>query len=169
MEENASKEKKGLGFYFEIIKIPLIVMIVWSLAVLIASLNLPQQLTIIVSLVSWLVIILIYGWTGFMTTRKVTDGEGGFGARAGAMLGVVSGFILALVSIVIFFGFPAVFNPLIERTMKTVEEAGQTISKEMLVTGMQISTAAGIIVNPLLYGLVGALFSGVAALIFRKK
>jgi hypothetical protein len=169
MEQNEPKEKKGLGFYIGVIKIPLVIMIVWSLTVMIVVLMLPQQQAMIVSLVSWLGIILIDGWTGFLVTRKVTDGEGGVGARSGAVLGVISGLVLALVGIILFFGFPAIFTPMIEKSMQTVEDMGQSITKEQMLLGMQIGYISGIIINPLLYGLAGALFSGVAALIFRKK
>jgi len=152
----ANKEFKE---YWEIIKIPTYILIAWGvLAFIISIISFSLYVTIFSPLSSWLLTIIIFGFIGW-TTIKDHKQTVRIAAWSGALAGIISGFIGAILGILMFYFVPQVIQAAI---------AQSGANPELIQDFMKMGIYIGLVTGPLFSGLIGAAISAISALISKK-
>lgn len=144
--------------YWEFMEFPLIILIVWTLIAALTPIQDYINKTLF-TLISWSVTIFIFGYIGKNSSK---EGES-VSAKIGAYVGVISGFVGAVVSVILFYTSPDVLLGIIE----AASQSGADI--ETVKTFSKIGIFFGLIISPIFSGAIGALISWIGALIFKKK
>ncbi|MBS3084657.1 hypothetical protein J4411_01975 [Candidatus Pacearchaeota archaeon] len=113
------------------------------------------------SILSIAVTLFVFGFIGYKISRKKkTVVKSG---KAGAWAGIIAGLISAVLGILSFYLFP-------ERIAEILQAAAQQgIDTNASMTIIQIGIYLNIIILPLIYAAIGALFSWLGFFIFKKK
>ena len=151
--------QKEFSDYWKIIKIPTYILIAWSvLGFIISIISFSLYTTIFSSLASWLLIIAVFGFIGWTTVKDHKEGVK-ISAWGGALAGIISGFIGAIIGIFMFYLVPEVIQA-------AIVQAG---ADPAVVQGaMKIGIYISLITGPLISGIIGAVIAAIAALIAKK-
>ncbi|MBW2990064.1 hypothetical protein KY358_07155 [Candidatus Woesearchaeota archaeon] len=151
--------QKEFSYYWKIIRVPLFILVAWSILGLIISLfSFSLYSSIFSPLAGWLLILSIFGFIGW-TTIKDYGQKAKVAAWAGALAGAIFGFIGSLVSILMFHLVPEVVQ-------SAIAQAGENAAavEGFIAIGIYLSA----ITVPVIYAIVGAMISAMAALIAKK-
>ena len=154
--------EKDISYYWKIFKIPLLILLSWSIVGFIISLSSYQTYKSIFSgIVGLVVSVALYGITGYLAVadHKATIKQS---AWSGALLGITAGFIGGIIGILMF-------NLVPEFVADTVRDAvAQGAQAELTKNIMKISTYIGPITGPIFGGLIGALIAAIGGFISKK-
>ena len=150
---------KKFEFYWKIIQGPLYVLVGWNLiGFIVACFSYQTYMNIFSSLSGLVLSILIFGFIGW-TAIKDYQGEIKHGAWSGALTGVISGLIGAVLSIGMFYLVPE----MMQQSLTLAVQKGAPA--ETVKTFMQIGIFFNLLLAPLISGVIGALISVIASLI----
>ena len=154
--------KKELSFYWKIIKLPVYVLIGWSvLAFIVALASFSLYTSIFSSFASWILTIVVFGFIGWTTVKDHKE-QVGTAAWAGAIAGVISGVVGAVIGIVMFYLVP----DMIEIALQQAAQAGA--NTDALIGIMKIWVFAGLIMGPIFNAIIGSIISLIAGFIAKK-
>lgn len=154
----ANKEFKD---YWKIIKVPTYVLIAWSvLGFIISIISFSLYTTIFSPLASWFLMLAVFGFLGW-TTIKDHKETTKIAAWSGALAGIISGFVGAILSIVMINFVPAA----LQLALAQVSQGGATQISEGFI---KIATYFSLITGPLFSAIIGAIIAVIAALIAKK-
>lgn len=158
--------EKDFSFYWKIIKWPLIILTLWNIASLIASIiSFQTYQNIFSSSANLIISIALFGIVGYLTVK---DYKGGIknSAWAGATLGVIAGFIGGIIGVLIVILVPAVMTTTVNLAIASAK--GAAVDRTMIENVIRITTYLGIIISPVIYGLIGAFISAIGGLTGKK-
>ena len=152
----ANKEFKD---YWKIIKLPVYIIVGWSvLSFIMSIISYDLYSNIFSSGAGFVLMLAIFGFIGW-TAVKDYKGTVKIGAWSGALAGAITGFVGAIISILMFYIVPDVI-------LAAAAQAGADPSQ---IQGfMAIGIYIGLVTGPLFSGLIGALLSTIAAFIATK-
>jgi Na+/serine symporter len=153
--------EKDLNYYWKIIKYPLVAYIVWMVAGFVVSLiSFSLYMSIFGSFAGYAVIILVMGIAGY---TAVADHKGGIkhAAWSGALIGIIGGFIGAIISIIMAYAVPELLEMSVTAAVEQGAEAGMV--EKFVMIGMYINLVLG----PLIYGVIGAIISSIGGWISK--
>jgi hypothetical protein len=151
--------KKGFGRMWELAEIPAYIFIVWIvLSVLVAGMGMVTS--IIWSIIGYVVFIGVFGYIGYIV--KQSGETTGYAAKTGAFIGVIGGLVAAVLAIISFYYFPAIFTETINKAV------AQGAPADTIKTMVAIGVYAGIVIDPIIYALFGAALSAIGSLLVKK-
>jgi len=154
--------EKEFDYYWKIIKIPLFVIIGWSVLGFIISLISFQTYQSIFSSISGILLgILVFGFIGW-TTIKDHKGEIKHAAWAGALAGIIAGFVGGIIGVIMFYAVPQIASASIQQAV--AKGAPHNVAENMIRIGAMI----GIIVGPIMNGVIGTIIAAITGLIAKK-
>ena len=145
--------------YWNIIKIPTLVLIAWSvIGVIISALSLSLYFTIFTPISSWIITIAAYAFIGWIAVKDHKE-KISIAAISGAISGIIVGLLGAVVGIFVFYFMPGVIEA-------TLQQAG--VAMEQVKDIMQIGVYIGLITGPLVSGILGTIFAAITGFIAKK-
>ena len=156
------EKKRGLKFYWEFMDTPVIIFSLFTLLTLIFPLT-NYVGTTIASIISFAVIIFVFGFVGFKISRRENKKEEVRYGKAGAWSGAVMGLISAVLGILSFYLLPANFTQAIQNAVNSGASAST------VMTFLQVGLFVGLILTPVIYGLLGALITWISKFVFKEK
>ena len=147
---------------WEIIKIPIFVMGLYSILTSFLPLDISNSKIFPLWLVSLLISLFSFGYIGYKAIKLKQETK--FALKAGAYAGAIVGFIGAVLGLILIYFFPDRFAQTIYEISKSTNIDASLI-KSLLVLISWINLVTG----PVFNGLFGALLSWLSALIFKKK
>ncbi len=154
--------EKDFSYYWKAIKIPLLVLVAWSIiAIVVAKLSLQWYQSIFSGIGGFIVQIAVFGYIGFVV---VADHQGTpkHSAWAGAITGVIAGFIGGLIGILSIFFVPEIFEMAIQQAV--AQGAPEAMVRQMT----NIMTYLGVVTGPIFAGIIGAILSVIAGAVTKK-
>jgi hypothetical protein len=144
---------------WEIVEIPVYIMIFWS--ILSAALSAMKFIDIkIQSIIGWLIIIGAYGYIGYSSMSKKSDVVNA--AKTGAFAGLIVGFVGAIIGIIVYYTMPEIF-------LQAIEDAIENgAPRELVETITHIMIYVGLIIQPIISAIIGAIISALGSLFNRK-
>ncbi len=154
------KQERNFKYYWEFIDVPVGILVLWTILVLAFQVNnyLPE---IIYGILNWGLIIVVFGYVGFVLSKEGNKPKNC--TKAGAYAGAISGLIGAIAAIIAFHVSPGIFNEALQQMI----QAG--MDTQSANTFLSIGLYMGIITGPLFNAFIGALIAWISGLIFRKK
>ncbi|MBU0979783.1 MAG: hypothetical protein KJ709_03180 [Nanoarchaeota archaeon] len=153
---------KDFSWYWKIIKIPVLLLVLWSvLAIIIAKISIYWFNSIFSTWSGLFVQVVIFSLIGIFVIK---DHKGSLGnaAWAGASAGVIAGFLGGILGIIMMFVVPEIFESAIQQAI------AQGMSEDVMRQGVTIWTYAGVITGPIVTGIFGTIISTLAGLITKK-
>jgi hypothetical protein len=154
---------KDFSYYFDIIKWPTLLLLVWSIAAFIMALvNFTMYMSIFSTIPSMIISVVLFGLAGWLCVK---DHKGGLkqSAWSGALTGVIVGFVGAVLSLIIIYTVPE----MLQYTISHIPNQAQ-VDIGMVEKVMFIYSWIGLIVNPIIDGLIGALIGLLGGFIGKK-
>ncbi len=151
--------KNNKSVIWSIIETPVIFFVVYSLLVLV----LPVESWIgatFSSVISILVAFYVFGLVGYGVAKNNVEIKP---SKAGAYSGAVMGLASAVVGVVSYYIYPEKIAQVIQAAVKKGVDAGT------IQTVIQIGIYVNLLIDPIIYALIGAFLSWLAFLIFRKR
>ena len=144
---------------WELIELPVILMIAWTIISLAADFE-GLLGTTIASILGWMVTLLVFGYVGLIAVKN--SQTIGFSAKIGAITGAISGLVGAILTIGWYYIFPGRFANVIVQMMSAgmAEKAADSM--------LQVGLLFGIITGPIANAVLGTIIAVIAALIFSK-
>lgn len=154
--------QKDFAQYWEIIKTPTLVLIVWSVLGLIVSLiSFSLYMKIFSSIAGWVISIAMLAFAGWIAVKDHKENIG-VAAWSGALTGAIAGFVGAIISIIMFYTVPQLYELAIQSVVS------QGIDAETVRSMLSITIYIGLITGPLISGVVGAILAAITGLIAKK-
>ena len=155
---------KDFGFYWKIIEFPFYLLLLWVVASFVVSfVNFSLYLSIFSGYSGWIVSIAVFGIVGWVAVKdhkaKVSES-----AWCGAVLGVIIGFIGAVLGIVMAYAVPG----LVDFSLQAALSQGAQVSRDMISTMVIIGSFVGLVTGPLFNGLIGAGIAALSGFIAKK-
>lgn len=143
-------KKKSFKELWDLVEMPVFVMIAWSLISL--SVSLDNYIGVIATgILGWIITVGVFMYIGYVAVQqKATIG---FSAKLGAIAGAIIGFVSALLSVIWFYVFPARFIGVISQMIAS------GVTEEMARTMLTIGLFVGLISGPLITAGIGALIA----------
>jgi hypothetical protein len=140
------------------VEMPVYLLSLWSIA---AILSLGYRLlpATAVSALGWIAIIASFGWIGFRTSMHGPK----YAAKAGALAGLISGSVSAVMGILSFYVFPNIY----EEQIRLALQAGAPA--DLIHNMMMIGVYMGLVTAPAISAGVGAVLSALVAWISNRK
>lgn len=154
--------EKDFSYYWKVIKVPVIVLISWSIvAIVVAKLSMYWYQSIFSGWAGFIFQIAIFSFVGYAMVAE-NKGQIKNSAWAGALTGILAGSAGAILSIITINYVPE----LIEQSVRQAVAQGvpEATVRQMIKVGMYI----GLVTGPLITGLLGALISGISGLVTKK-
>lgn len=154
--------EKDFSYYWKIIRIPLAILVGWSLlGLIIAIINYNLYTQIFSNISGWILTIAIFGFIGYSTTKD-HKGENKHGFWAGGITGVIYGFIGAIIAIIMINLIPDISAAALARA------STQGVDPATMEKFIKIGLYVGLITGPLFSGVIGAIISWIGGLIGKK-
>jgi membrane protease YdiL (CAAX protease family) len=154
--------EKELSYYWKIIRIPLLILVVWSIASLVIAMVSYSMYKGIFSAAAGLILsVCVFGFVGW-TTVKDYKGTVKLGAWAGALTGILIGLIGGVIGILMVYLVPAVTSDAVRQA--TAAGTPSDTAKSMVIIGSYFGLIIGLIIN----GIIGAILAAIGALIAKK-
>jgi hypothetical protein len=152
--------KKDFNYIWDIIEIPVIIIVLYSLIDLAFSTNLIIDKLFPSWIFGTALTFFAFGLIGYKTVMKEKNPTPG---KYGAYAGLITGFITAIIGIITFYFFP-------ERIAEALQQAAQSGADVSTVeTFMKIGIYINLVLSPALSAGIGALIAFVSGMIFKKK
>jgi hypothetical protein len=159
-ETKPVSKKEGISAIWERIEFPFYTLLGWSvLSTYLTGAKIVSNLFIL-SLANWAVMLGAFGYVGYQTMRD--SKTIGFAAKHGAILGAITGFVSAGITIFSFHYYPHIFADALNNMIQ------QGLSAEQAKQYFQIGLYVGFITGPLFSSLIGAGISALGAFVFKK-
>lgn len=153
--------KKTFSEIWDIIDVPVFIIIIYSLLELIFSISTYISKLFPPIILSYVITIFAFGLIGYKSVRQGDKPKET--AKFGAYAGLITGFIGAIIAIITFYVFP-------ERFIAQIQQAVQAgADPQMVQTIMKVSLFAGLVISPAINAGIGALISWISGLVFKKK
>ena len=154
--------EKDFSYYWKIIKIPLAILVGWSLlGLIIAIINYNLYTSIFSNISGWIITLAVFGFIGY-TTTKDHQGANKHGFWAGGLTGAIYGFIGAIFAIIMI-------NLVPDFTAATLAQASASgADPATMEQFIKIGLYIGLITGPLFSGVIGAIISWIGGLIGKK-
>jgi hypothetical protein len=154
--------EKDFNWYWGVIKIPLAILVGWSVAALIiANVSYSLYKSIFSGIAGLIFGIAVYGFIGW-TTVKDHSGTIKQGSWAGALTGLIGGFAGAIIGFLLISMVPGVVEDAVAQGVQRGAPADAV--RQSVQIGMYIAFISG----PLFGAVIGAIISAVGALIAKK-
>ena len=154
--------KKNFSYYFKVIRFPLLFLILWSIvSVVVAKYAIQMHSSIFGTWQGLVVQLIVFGFIGYCIVAE-HKGDVKQSAWAGAITGVITGFIGAILALVAYYLVPQFYEVSISQAVS----AGA--SADMVTGFIRIGLYIGFITGPLFSGLIGAGISAVSGLVTKK-
>jgi len=153
---------KDFEYYWKIVKVPFFILIGWNiLSLIVAKISIQQYYSIFGGYSSLVLGILVYAFVGWTI---VADHKGSVanGFWGGAVLGVISGFVAAVIGILTIHLVPDVVEPSISQMVSS------GMAEETARQFIQVGTYINLVINPLVAFILGGLISLLVAFITFK-
>lgn len=154
--------KSKLKEYWEIMKIPVYILVGWSvLGLIVAAISFDLYATIFSQAAEIIITIAAFGFVGYTAVKdhKKTAGEA---FKIGAMAGIITGFAGGVISIIMSFAAPEIIEFAIQTAVSSGAARGQV--EGLIKIGIYI----GVITGPIVNGIIGGLLSLIGGLIGKK-
>ncbi len=169
--KKVSKKEPSKGFprektvdnLWEIIKIPVFILGVYTILMTFIEFNVNNfnsSLVYSLSVISIVVTLSCFFYVGYQSVKKLNNAN--FAIKAGAYTGGIVGLIGAVLGIFLIYAFPSYYNETISEIVKL------GYSKESVLILLKIISWINILFSTAFQALIGALFSWIGALIFKK-
>lgn len=145
---------------WEIIEMPVIVLVAWSLITFIIPIQDLIGNNIVYGIISWCVTIVLFGWVGYNVVQSKHEISA---PKAGAIAGAISGFIGGVIALITYFVNPQFYALQIEQAI------AQGAPEETIRIGIQIGLFIGLIIGPVISAVIGAVITWISSLVFKKK
>jgi hypothetical protein len=150
---------KEFNDYWKIIKIPTYVLVGWSvLGFIVSIVSFSLYATIFSAGASWVLMIAVFGFIGWTIIKDHKESVK-IAAWGGALTGAIAGFAGAIISIFMFYLVPEVIQA-------AIMQAGANAAA--VESFMAVAIFIGLITGPLVSGIIGAVITGIVALIAKK-
>ncbi len=161
-KNNSIPEKKNVDHLWEIIKIPVSVLSIYVILSTFIQLRISSTSAWIypISIFGLLLSLACFFYVGYQSIKTLKSSR--FALRAGAYTGAIVGLFSAFFGIILAYSFPAYYN----NAILSAVEAGYDQTKALGL--FRIVSWANIVFSPVLQALIGAFFSWIGALIFKK-
>ena len=154
--------EKDFPFYWDIIKFPSLVLILWSVAGLLTVIISYAAYRNMFSSAAGLIIgFLVFAFVGW-TAAKDCKGTIKQAAWAGAITGVVAGFVGAIIGVIITALVPSIIEDAVSQAV--AQGAAAATARSFI----QISVYLGFVIGPLFNGIIGAIIATISAFIACK-
>jgi len=144
---------------WEVSEIPVYVLVAWSiLSVIVMAYDILSQ--ILLGAVGYAIALGAFGYIGYSVIQsKETFGTA---AKTGAFAGVIIGLVGAVISIISFYVFPEMYADII-----TQAAAASQMPVDTVETYVLIGTYFGLISQPVVSAIMGAIFACAGGLFHR--
>ncbi len=154
---------KEFPYYWKIIKIPLAILVGWSLlGLIIAIIDFNLYTTIFSNISGWIITIAIFGFIGYHT-KKDFKGENKNAFWAGGLTGIIQGFIGAIIAIIMINLVP----DFLAATLSQATASGGA-DPAIIEKAIKIGLYVGLRTGPLFSGIIGGFISWIGGLISKK-
>jgi hypothetical protein len=154
--------EKKFSYYWDIVKVPIIILVLWSFAGLVMALFYYDEYRSTFSTAAGLIIsLLCYSFVGYLCSKDC-KGKVKHAAWSGAITGSVSGFIGAFVGLLSVSFVPRIID---DAVLIAVQNGAPAATARSMI---EISTYLGFVTGPLFGGLIGAGVAAIAGLIACK-
>lgn len=157
------KTKNSLSYFWNIVKIPVFVLIAWSLIGLITQIvSFSTYMQIFGNpIVGWIVSITFFAFIGWsaVTDHKANPVQAGLAGLTG---GVIVGFVAAVLSLIAMQIFPQLFDNAMK--LAIAKGAPADSAKNIMMIGMYFA----LILAPIIQGAVGFVLSWLTGLITKS-
>lgn len=154
--------EKEFGYYWKIIRTPLLILVVWSVAALVvAMVSYSAYESIFGGIAGLILSICVFGFVGW-TTVKDYKGTVKLGAWAGALTGILIGLIGGAFGVLMVYLVPQLTSEAVKQA--TAAGAPAESVKGFIVIGAYF----GLIIGPVVNGVIGAILSAIGAFIAKK-
>ncbi len=154
--------KKDFSYYWKIIKLPLLFLVAWSIiGVIVAKFAIEWYSSIFGSWQGIFIQLIVFGFIGYCIVAE-HKGSVKQGAWAGAITGVIAGFIGAILALISYYLVPQLYETSI------AQATARGASADMVRNFIKIGVYIGFITGPLFSGLIGAGISALSGLVTKK-
>lgn len=155
---------KEFDFYWKIIKIPFYLYAAWILLSYAFSIfDFSLYISIFSGYSGYIIAIAVFAFVGWTAIKehKTSIRET---AWCGAVLGVIAGILGGVVGILSVYTVPGI----LEFSLQRASEAGSSVSADVMRSMIMIGSFIGLVVGPIINGLIGAAISSITGLIAKK-
>ncbi|MBW2982980.1 hypothetical protein KY327_01600 [Candidatus Woesearchaeota archaeon] len=160
---------KDLGFYWKAIRIPLIILVAWHVASLLAGIlwfDSVYQQVFANALVGNVVPLALFVVAGYLAVAEY-HAENRQATWSGALTGLLGGAAAAIVG-VLAIKFTPVLEWSVEQALAQAAASGQAVDREMVRGLTRIMMTIGMVLSPFISALIGALAGWVGGLVARQ-
>jgi MFS family permease len=153
---------KEFEYYWDIIKIPLALLIGWSIVgIVIAKISIYLFNSIFSGIAGLIVQLAILGFVGYYTIAE-KQGQPINSVWSGVLIGVLAGIAGAILNIIAIYLVPEIIDQAVAQAV--ARGAPEADVRQMINITQYISFITG----PLFGGILGAIISGISGLITKK-
>jgi len=157
-----SNEKNKVDHLWEIIRVPLFILIVYSILTSFLPSDIYNSKTFPLWIINSLVSLFSFGYVGYKSIKIMNNSK--FAIKAGAYTGAILGLIGAILGLVLVYFFPERFESVFIEMSNSLH-----LEKSIIKYVFKIISWINLIIGPIFNGLIGALISWLSALIFKKR
>lgn len=154
------RHKKRIKELWDDIDVPVVILVVWAIVNVFFRVDDLISNAVVYQVINWGITLVVFGSIGYSLSQKKRSQDA---VRAGAYAGIIVGLVGAVASIIAFYVMPELFAEQINNAI----ESGA--SEDMVKLFVQVGLYAGLIIAPLISGVVGAFSSWIGAKISKKK
>lgn len=159
--EKQANTKKDFGYIWDIIDMPVLILVLYSLLELSFSITKYVSKVIPPTFFGFLLSIFAFGLIGYRTIKKKENSTKA--AKYGAYAGLIIGFISAIIGIITYYFFP-------EKIAESIQTAVQAGADASTVNQfIRIGLFANFILSPALNAGIGALIAWVSGAVFNSN
>ena len=151
---------------------PFILLVVWNLAgLVIAFANPAIMLHGSMQTIGWIVMLAAYGYVGWSAVRK-HEATIAQGTWAGTFCGLLEGLAGGIIGLMIIFLVPDFVQIMVSQTNAKIAAANPSapsFTMEQMEKWMVFGAVAGLILGPIIQGLIGAGVAALAGVIAKPK
>jgi hypothetical protein len=148
--------EKDFKYYWNIIEIPTYIIISMSIIAVLIQAYGGEVLNRYLSWLGWIVSVGVFSYIGYFVAEKRKEPVRVAG-KTGAYAGAISGFFSAIIGLLSFYMFPAIYEKSIQMAIE------QGANPEMITSITKIALYAMLVLSPLISALVGAALAMIVA------
>lgn len=154
-------EKRSFSYVWDLIELSVFIIVGYQLLDLAFSISLYVDKVIPASIFGILILVFAFGTIGYNGVKR--NEESNKIAKYGAYSGLITGFVGAIIGILMFYFFP-------EKIALAIQQAvEQGADAQAAQTFMKIGIYLNLIIGPAINAGIGALVSWISGLVFKKK
>ncbi len=158
-----SKKKRDFDDIWDLIEIPVYILVGYSLLDLILSVNSYIDKLFPSWIFSTALTIFAFGLIGYKAIKQKIPSKTNDIAKYGAYAGLITGFVSAIIGLITFYFFPEK----IAEALQKAAEAGADVA--MAQTFMKIGLYINLVLSPAINAGIGALIAWISGMVFNSK